>query len=74
MNNPGKMKGVSINGRRGQNVVEYLLLTVAVVIVLFSVLNTRGGPMKSALDNILDSKVQDIKNLNSELKYAPQSN
>lgn len=59
---------------RGQNVVEYLLLTVAVVVVALSVFRTGGGPMKRAMENMLNGTVNGIKVLNSELRYSNAAN
>lgn len=52
---------------KGQNVIEYLLLVTVFVILLLSFLNTRNGPMKNALENILNDTVYDISTLQNEL-------
>ena len=58
----------------GQNVIEYVLLTAAVVLVLIVCMSTRNGPMQSGLQNVLDQKVIDLQNLNSELQFGNTSN
>jgi hypothetical protein len=59
-----------LQGDRGQNIIEYLLVVVAVVVVVLALTNTRNGPMKNALENIFDTTVNGVSRLNSELKFS----
>jgi hypothetical protein len=59
---------------KGQNVIEYLLLVVAVVVVLLVFMNPQGGPMKNAMENIANGTVAGIDRLNKELKFGNASN
>lgn len=57
------------NGLRGQNVIEYLLLTAAVLVVFLVFFNPTNGPAKQALENITNDMVLDIARLNKELVF-----
>lgn len=54
---------------RGQNFIEYLILVVGVVLVLFYVMNPKSGPMKNAIENVFNGTIKGITVLNSEIKY-----
>ena len=55
---------------KGQNVIEYVLLVVAIVVVcLYYYSNLSTSPMGSAVKSMLNSTVNMVNNLNSELKY-----
>ena len=54
---------------RGQNVIEYLLLTAAVLVVFIVFFNPSNGPAKRALENITNDMVLDIRRLNSEIQF-----
>ena len=55
---------------KGQNVVEYLLVVVSVVLVALYIMNTQNSPMKTAVENVLQDAVTDIDGLRSELKFG----
>jgi Flp pilus assembly pilin Flp len=59
-----------LRDNRGQNVIEYLLVVVAIVFVVIAFMNTQNGPMKNALDNVFSDTVNDIQGLNRELKFS----
>ena len=70
MNNQAN-KRIKNNGLRGQNVIEYLIVTVTVVIIVLLAANTQGGHLKNAMDNILNDTVNGIAGLRNELKFSP---
>ena len=59
---------VMVNNRKGQNVVEYILLVVAVVVVCIFFLR-QNGPFKSAVEKSLDTTTQRIDKASSEIKF-----
>jgi Flp pilus assembly pilin Flp len=52
---------------KGQNVIEYVLLVAAVVIVCVYFISS--GPMRQTLNATLNSMVNEVKNLNSQIKF-----
>jgi hypothetical protein len=54
---------------KGQNVVEYLLVVVTVVLVALYIMNTQDSPMKRTLENVLNDSVGDIDRMKSEIRY-----
>ena len=59
-----------IHNRKGQNVIEYLLVSVTVIILALAFMNTQNSPMKSAVENVLEDSVADLRQLNSELQFG----
>jgi hypothetical protein len=43
--------------RRGQNVIEYILLTTAVMVVLITMVLMKNGPFQKATGSVLDGPV-----------------
>ena len=65
---------VHIGNCKGQNVIEYLLLTATVVILLVTFMKTSNSPMKNAMDNIYNDTVDGVASLNAELKFSSPAN
>ena len=59
---------LSMNNK-GQNIVEYILLVVAVVLVCLVIASQNGGPMKTATNTSLSSFEIQINHLNDEIKF-----
>jgi hypothetical protein len=60
---------------KGQNIIEYLLLVTAVVIVLIAFMNTRSdAPMRNALEHTLNTSVDGIDRLDDELRFTNAAN
>lgn len=57
----------SMGNSKGQNVIEYVLLVAAVVIVCVYFISS--GPMRQTLNATLNSMVNEVKNLNSQIKF-----
>jgi hypothetical protein len=58
-----------IHSVKGQNVIEYLLLTTACIVVFFVFMKPSNGRMKNTLENVVNSTVSEIDQLNKELKF-----
>ena len=53
----------------GQNVIEYILLVVAVVLIFVAFLHP-NGPFKKRMEHtIFDTTVKEIKDASGELKF-----
>jgi preprotein translocase subunit SecG len=53
---------------KGQNMTEYILLVVAVLIVcIYFLANQSGGPMGQSINASLNSIVNEIGNINSQI-------
>ena len=55
---------------RGQNVIEYLLVTAIFVLVCIAFFRPSGGPARTAMENIFNDAVSDIKAMNNEIGYG----
>lgn len=55
----------------GQNIVEYILLVVAVLLVFFVFLNPHGSPLKNSVETTLNSTINLIDNAASEIQLPP---
>ena len=53
---------------KGQNMVEYILLVTAVLLVCIYFFMTKSGPMSNSINASLNSIVNQVNNLNSEIK------
>ncbi len=54
---------------KGQNMVEYVLLVTAVLLVCIYFFTTKsGGPMPNSINATLNSIVNQIDNLNSQIQ------
>ena len=49
--------------QQGQNIVEYILLVVAAILVFLVILNPRSGPLKSSVERTLNSATDNLKQL-----------
>lgn len=54
---------------RGQNVIEYLLVTAVIILVCIVFFNPSNSPARSALENIANDMILDINRLNSEIVF-----
>ena len=58
-----------LNDPRGQNVIEYILLVVAVVVVFIIFLNPQGK-YKAAIENkLFDGTVKQLENTRSGIQF-----
>ena len=66
-----KKRMINLNTRRlrGQNVIEYLLLTAVMALICLAFFHPVSGPAKTALDNILNDTVQDIDRIRNEIVW-----
>ena len=55
------------NAKRGQSIVEYVLLVVAVVLVFLVLLNPHSGLIKNSVERTLNSTVDVIDNTSREI-------
>ncbi len=55
---------------KGQNMVEYILLVTAVLLVCIYFFTTQsGGPMPKSINATLNSMVNQINNINGQIKF-----
>ncbi len=52
----------------GQNIIEYILLVVAVILVFLLLLNPQSGLIKNSVERTLNSTVNMIDQINKEIK------
>jgi hypothetical protein len=52
----------------GQNIIEYILLAVAALLVYLVLLNPHSGPIKNSVEATLNRSVEQIDNITSEIK------
>ncbi len=52
---------------KGQNVIEYILMVTAVVVVCIWFFSR--GPMSQSVNTSLNSMIKEINNINSEIQY-----
>mgnify|MGYP001612850181 CR=1 FL=1 len=66
-----KNRMLNLNTRRlrGQNVIEYLLLTAIMALICLAFFHPVSGPAKTAMDNILNDTVQDIDRIRNEIQW-----
>jgi Flp pilus assembly pilin Flp len=58
--------------KKGQNIIEYVLLVVAILIVcIYFFANNSGGPMSQSVNASLNSIINQINNINSEIQLPP---
>jgi uncharacterized protein (UPF0333 family) len=60
-----------IKQRDGQQVMEYLLMATAVVVVIILMLYPSKSPMQSAVNDVLNLPTELIKGKNAQIKFAP---
>ena len=53
---------------KGQNIVEYVLLVTAVLLVCIYFFTT-SGPMSNSINTTLNSIVNQINNINGQIKF-----
>ncbi len=56
---------------KGQNVIEYILLVVAVLTVFILFLNPQGSYRQAIDKTVLNGTTTLIENLNNELQFPP---
>ncbi len=52
-----------MKAKKGQNIVEYILLAVAVILVFLVILNPQSGPLKNSVERTINSTVDKINEL-----------
>ena len=58
-----------MNNKKAQNVVEFILLAVAVILIFLAFLNPQTGPMKHSVNSLLNSTIDKIHNIAQEIKF-----
>lgn len=58
------------NGK-GQNIIEYILMMAAVIVVFLIFLNPHSGPVKNSLERTLNSTVDKIANITAQINLQP---
>jgi len=58
-----------MKNHKGQNVVEYILIAVAVVLVGLVFLNPQSSPVKNSVETILNSTVNSIHNIAQSIHF-----
>lgn len=56
---------------QGQNIIEYTLLVIAVILVFLVILNPQGGLIKSSVETTLNKTVEMINNTTREIILPP---
>ena len=46
--------------QKGQNIIEYILMAVAVILVFLVVLNPHSGPLKNSVERTLNSTTHQL--------------
>ena len=59
-----------LGNNKGQNDIEYLVVTAAAVLVYLIFMNTQSSPMKDGLENTFNYSVGGITRLNTELQFT----
>ena len=57
-----------MNDNKGQNMVEYVLLVTAVLLVCIFFYNSASGPMPGIINATLNSMVNQVNNLNGQIQ------
>ena len=58
-----------MQGSRGQNIIEYVLLVAAVLLVCIYFFSTHGGPMAVGINGSLNSIVNQVNHLSGQIKW-----
>ena len=58
-----------MKNNQAQNIVEYILLVVAVILVFLVVLNPRSGLLKKSVEKTLNGSVDQIGNITNEIQF-----
>ncbi|MEI7998985.1 MAG: hypothetical protein WCH62_05720 [Candidatus Omnitrophota bacterium] len=54
---------------KGQSVIEYILLAVAVILVLLVIVNPHSGPIKDYVNTVINSIPEQIGNITSNIHF-----
>jgi uncharacterized protein YoxC len=54
---------------RGQNIVEYILLVVAVLLVFLVILNPQSGTIKKSVETTINGTADQISIITSQIKF-----
>ncbi|MDE2027304.1 MAG: hypothetical protein KGJ11_02025 [Candidatus Omnitrophica bacterium] len=54
---------------KGQNIIEYILMVTAVLLVCIYFFT--AGPMKQSVNTALNTMVNEIQNINSQINFSP---
>lgn len=58
-----------IRNFKAQNIIEYILLVVAVLLVFLVFLNPKSGPMKNSVEKTINGTVNMIDSAANEIKF-----
>lgn len=58
----------TMKDNKGQNIIEYILLVVAVILVFLVLLNPKSGPVKTSIETTLNSTVNMIDATNQDIQ------
>ncbi len=58
-----------LNNKRGQNLIEYLLVTAIVVVVCITFFHPATGPARKKLENTLNITIQGINGMKSQIRF-----
>ncbi len=67
MNNVSK--DVANMNKRGQNIIEYILVITVVLVLLLIALNPKTGFMKDAVNGIFDAAVDGIETISTSEEF-----
>jgi hypothetical protein len=54
-----------MKNHKGQNIVEYILMAVAVILVMLVILNPKSGPLKHSVERTLNSTTNQLDKLST---------
>ena len=54
-----------MNNQKGQNIIEYILLSVAVILVFIVILKPNTGPLAQSVNRTLNSTSDKLDDLNA---------
>lgn len=54
-----------MNNQKGQNIIEYILMAVAIILVFLVILNPRTGTLKNSVERTLNSTTDKLDGLST---------
>jgi len=51
--------------QKGQNIIEYILMSVAAILVFLVILNPKTGPLKKSVETTLNSTTDKLNSLST---------
>lgn len=55
----------TMNNQKGQNIIEYILMAVAIILVFLVILNPRTGTLKNSVERTLNSTTDKLDGLST---------